>query len=156
MAETLYRLLCTSVWRRWAASIVVGLLLAAITLLTWWEFHVPGPRHFPLWVYGTLLSLITGGSGAGVTHLLLWLWYAEHEVLRRCQAYRTEQVTAVLEMSNNVRNALDVINQAGWLPKDAELYAMVQDSVARIESELRQLVKECDHATHEPPGHGVL
>ncbi len=156
MAETLYRLLCTSFLRRWIASLFIGFLLATITLSTWWDFHVAGPRHWPLWVYGALLSTITGASGTAITHLLLWLWYKEHEVLGRCQSYRTRQVTVVLEMSNNVRNALEVINQAGWIPKDAQLYAMVQDSILRIESELRQLVTNSDHASHEHSGHGRL
>lgn len=156
MADTIYRLLCATPWRRRCASAMVGLLVAAATTSTWWGFHVPGPRHYPMWVYGAILSFIAGGSVTFLTHLLLWLWHKEHEVLHRCQAYRAQQVTVVLEMSDRVRNALQVICHAGWIPKDAELFAMVQDSVTKIESELRQLVNECDHASHEPPGHGGI
>jgi hypothetical protein len=156
VAETVYCLLCATSWRRRCASTMFGVLLAAATTSTWWGFHVPGPRHHPMWVYGAILSFITGGGVTFLTHLLLWFWYKEHETLRRYQAYHAQQVSVVLEMSDRVRNALQVICHAGWMPKDADLFAMVQDSVARIESELRHLVNECDHANHESPGHGGI
>ncbi len=156
MAESVYHLLCTTRLRRWLSSSIFGLLLAAITIQTWWDFHVPGPRHLPLWVYGLTLGAVTGIGSGGVVHFMLWLWYTEHEVIRRCEAYRAQRLSAVLEMSDHVRNSLQVICNASWTPQDAELYAMVKDSVARIDVELRRLVMECDHAMHEAPGHGVL
>ncbi len=156
MGEAVYRLLCTTRLRRLLASTIFGLLLASITIQTWWDFHVPGPRHLPVWVYGIILGAVTGIGVGAVVYFMLWLWYSEHEVMLRCAAYRAQRLAAVLEMSDRVRNALQVICNAGWTPRDAELYAMVQESVLRIDAELRRLINEHDYAMHEPPGHGVL
>ncbi len=86
-------------------------------------------------VHGIVDGVIVGGIAAVLAWVLLEATRKERRRLRTA-------VEQEARLNHEIRNALEVIGQAGYLSSDVNLKCVVTDSVQRIESILKE---------HAPP-----
>jgi hypothetical protein len=89
--------------------------------------------RLPLPVHGALDGLILGGLAASTAWFFL-------EAARTDRIPRRAELEQEAHLNHEIRNALEVIAQAGYLISDLNLKKVVSESVNRIDSILKERI----------------
>lgn len=113
---------------RIAVVIAVFVFFGGLDFVVEWVLDV---TEIPLSAHGVVDGFIVGAFAA----LITWALYeaARKEKLRIRKALESEA-----QLNHEIRNALEVIGQAGYLISDVSLKNAVSESVHRIDSILKQ------------------
>ena len=111
-------------------AVVLGVFLAfgCADFAVEWLLNV---ADVPLAAHGTIDGVIVGGFAGLMAWILLEATRRERDRLRKA-------VEEEARLNHEIRNALEVIGQAGYLSSDVNLKSIVSDSVQRIDSILKE------------------
>ncbi len=115
-------------WERIAVILGVFLIFGCADFAVEWLLSV---THVPLTAHGAIDGALVGGFAGSVTWILL-------EATRKERARLRREVEQEAQLNHEIRNALEVIGQAGYLSSDVNLKSIVSDSVQRIDSILKE------------------
>ncbi len=110
-----------------AVAIIFVVFGSAAFLIAW----ILDTTRLPLVAHGTIDAVILGSLAAFTSWFLL-------EAARRERMRLRRELENEARLNHEVRNALEVIGQAGYLISDVTLKNVVSDSVQKIDSILKE------------------
>lgn len=113
---------------RIALIVIIFIAFGAADFLVSWILTV---TRLPLAAHGTVDGIIVGGGAASTAWFLL-------EAGRRNRVRLRAALERDAQLNHEIRNALEVIAQAGYLISDMNLKNVVSDSVSKIDSILKE------------------
>jgi len=113
---------------RIAMVIAIFMIFGAYDFVVEWVISV---TQTPIAAHGAIDGIIVGGLAA----FLAWFFM---EAARREKARIRAELEKEARLNHEIRNALEVIAQAGYLTSDLNLKSVVSESVNRIDSILKE------------------
>jgi arginine exporter protein ArgO len=113
---------------RIAAIVIIFIVFGSVDFFVAWMVDA---TRLPLAAHGTVDGIIVGGGAAFTA------WFALEAADRERQRI-TKGLEQEAQLNHDIRNALEVITQAGYLISDLDLKGVVRDSVTKIDSILKE------------------
>jgi arginine exporter protein ArgO len=108
--------------------VIIFIVFCSVDFLVAW---IVDATRLPLAAHGTVDGIIVGGGAAFTA------WFGMEAAQRERQRL-TKELEQEARLNHDIRNALEVIAQAGYLISDLDLKGVVTDSVKKIDTILKE------------------